>query len=82
LEIRKLYSFLLGSKQVSENEITEAIFVKRELVLDVHMDKGSRMLLNFVIPSVMPLNVNTIMKPIFMAKRSVMVCLFTEVGMC
>lgn len=44
---KKLYSFLLGSNLVSENEITEAIFVKRELVLDDPYDQGSRMLLNF-----------------------------------
>lgn len=44
---KKLYTFLLEHDRVSENEIAEAIFVKRELVLDDPYDKGARMLLNF-----------------------------------
>lgn len=44
---RRLYTFLLENDRVSENEIAEAIFVKRELVLDDPYDKGARMLLNF-----------------------------------
>lgn len=44
---KKLYSYLLEHDEVTENEIAESIFVKRELVLDDPYDKGVRMLLNF-----------------------------------
>lgn len=44
---KKLYSYLLEHDKVTENEIAESIFVKRELVLDDPYDKGVRMLLNF-----------------------------------
>jgi 3-dehydroquinate synthase len=44
---KHLYHALLENEKVTENEIAQAIFVKRELVLLDPYDKKERMLLNF-----------------------------------